>query len=364
MNWRNLFLVLFVSVGSTTFAQSNLLNAKLPTDIGKKSPAQLLKDNDKPLEYGYIDDRDVLMSKKTWEIIDLDERVNFPLYYPIDTANVGSDRRSLYDVLVKGIKSGKITEIYGDSYFREKKTIKDINASLSKVDTTDAGREQMNEDPAAFRPKINKKPIYKGDPIPAKAVLNAGVDPNELPVEEPAVKGKGKKKKKKVKKQVIGYVMDTIPAARKISEEYISRTDLASIDVSDYKVVGLWYFDKRQSDLRYRILGLCPVIPDVYTMGKTEEEKDYVELFWIFYPGARELLHEWKAFNDKNSSMPISYDRLLNSRRFNANTYKEENVYNDREIKDYFKENSLMQLLESERVKDKIRNFEQDMWNY
>jgi hypothetical protein len=28
------------------------------------------------------------------------------------------------------------------------------------------------------------------------------------------------------------------------------------------------------------------------------------------------------------------------------------------------KENSQMQLLEAERVKDKIRDFEQDMWNY
>ncbi len=335
MNWRNLFLVTtFVFASSTTFAQSNLLNAKVPTDIGKKSEAQLLKDNDKPLEYGYIDDRDVLMSKKTWEIIDLDERVNFPLYYPIDTASIGNERRSLYDVLVKGIKSGKITEVYSDSYFREKKTLKDINASLSKIDTTDAGREQMNEDPDAFRTRIVQTPEYT----------------------------MVKKGKKMVKQKTGKMKTDTIPASRKISEEYINKTDLASIDVSDYKVVGLWYFDKRQADLRYRILGICPVIPDVYTMDK--EEKEYVDLFWIFYPGARELLHEWKAFNDKNSSMPISFDHLLNSRRFNAVTYKEENVYNDREIKDYKKDNSLMQLLESERVKEKVRNFEQDMWTY
>lgn len=335
MNWRNLFLVTtFVFASSTAFAQSNLLNAKVPTDIGKKSEAQLLKDNDKPLEYGYIDDRDVLMSKKTWEIIDLDERVNFPLYYPIDTASIGNERRSLYDVLVKGIKSGKITEVYSDSYFREKKTLKDINASLSKIDTTDAGREQMNEDPDAFRTRIVQTPEYT----------------------------MVKKGKKMVKQKTGKMKTDTIPASRKISEEYINKTDLASIDVSDYKVVGLWYFDKRQADLRYRILGICPVIPDVYTMDK--EEKEYVDLFWIFYPGARELLHEWKAFNDKNSSMPISFDHLLNSRRFNAVTYKEENVYNDREIKDYKKDNSLMQLLESERVKEKVRNFEQDMWTY
>ncbi len=62
--------------------------------------------------------------------------------------------------------------------------------------------------------------------------------------------------------------------------------------------------------------------------------------------------------------MPISFDQILNSRRFNSVIYKEENVYGDRKIADYMKENSQMQLLESERVKDKIRDFEQDMWNY
>jgi hypothetical protein len=39
-------------------------------------------------------------------------------------------------------------------------------------------------------------------------------------------------------------------------------------------------------------------------------------------------------------------------------------VYGDRTIDQYMKENAQMQLLESERVKEKIRNFEQDMWNY
>jgi gliding motility associated protien GldN len=162
----------------------------------------------------------------------------------------------------------------------------------------------------------------------------------------------------------VGVEKKVIPASKFISPEYINRQDLASIDVSDYKVVGIWYFDKRQSDLRYRILGICPVIPDVYTMGKTEEEKDYIELFWVFYPDAREVLHEAKAFNERNSSMPISFDHLLNSRRFNSVIYKEENIYNDREIAKYMKDNSLMQLIESERVKNKIRDFEQDMWTY
>jgi gliding motility associated protien GldN len=115
-----------------------LLNAKTPEDIGKKTAAQLESDNDKPLPYGYVHDRDVLMGKMIWENIDLDERVNFPLYFPVDTSDVAKDRRSLFHVLLNGIKSGKITEVYGDDYFNAKKTFKDITSDFKYVDTTNA----------------------------------------------------------------------------------------------------------------------------------------------------------------------------------------------------------------------------------
>ena len=293
---RNFLIVVISLCGSlASYAQANLLNAKIPEEIGLKSSAQLISDNDKPLEYGYVDDRDVLMGKTVWEIIDLSERINFPLYFPIDTANIGTDRRSLYDVLTKAIKNGEITEVYSDSYFNTKKSYKDIKASLTRIDTTDAGREQIN-------------------------------------------------------------------AGQQISPEYIVKQDLTAQDVSQYKIKGYWYFDKRQSELKYRLLGICPVTPDVYTMNS--EEKDYIELFWVFFPSSRYVLHEAKAFNDKNSAMPISFDQILNSRRFNAVIYQEENVYGDRAIVSYMKDNAQNQLLESERVKEKIRDFEQDMWNY
>lgn len=296
MNMRN-FLIIAISLigGVASYAQSNILNAKIPEEIGLKTPAQLISDNDKPLAYGYVHDRDVLMGKMVWEIIDLSEKINFPLYFPVDTANIGADRRSLYDVLTRAIKSGEISEVYSDSYFNTKKTFKDIQASLSRIDTTDAGREQIN-------------------------------------------------------------------AGQKVSEEYVLRSDLTAQDVTQYKIKGFWYFDKRQSELKYRLLAICPVTPDVYTMNS--EEKDYIELFWIFFPDAREVLHEAKAFNNKNSAMPVSFDQILNSRRFNSVIYKEENVYGDREIKEYMKDNAQSQLLEAERVKEKIRDFESDMWNY
>lgn len=305
MNWRNSIAILVVGLSTTfTFAQSNLLNAKTPEEIGKKTEAELSEDNDKPLPYGYVHDRDILMGKRMWEIIDLDERVNFPFYFPVDGDVMSSpDRRPLYNVLTSAIKDGRITEVYDSSYFTTKKTMKDINSALTKIDTTDEGLNQMNEDIDAYR-----------------------------------------------------------NGTKKISEEFIKRKDIEAYDVDAYKVVGYWYFDKRQSELKYRLLGICPVVPDVYSMDNAE--KDYIELFWVYFPASREVLHEAKAFNNRNSAMPHSFDHLLNARRFSGVVYLEENVYGDRLIKDYMKENSQMQLLESERVKEKIRDFEQDMWNY
>lgn len=300
---KNVIITSLFFCGSLAMAQSNLLNAKVPSEIGKKTPAQLNSDNDKPLPYGYVHDRDVLMGKTTWETIDLDERINFPLYYPIDTANIGKDRRSLFDVLLKGIKSGKITEVYTDSYFNTKKTFKDMSTSFTYIDTTNAGKEEINNYPEDYK--------------------------------------SGKK------------VLDP---------QYINKKELGAIDVADYKIKGFWYFDKRQSELKYRLIGICPVSPEAKEIGA--ENQDFIELFWVYFPAVREILHDAKAFNNRNSAMPVTFDDLLNSRRFNGEIYKEENVYGDREIAEYMRENSQMQLIESERVKDKIRDFEQDMWNY
>jgi len=84
----------------------------------------------------------------------------------------------------------------------------------------------------------------------------------------------------------------------------------------------------------------------------------------VFFPDAREVLHEYKAFNNENSAIPHSFDHILNGRRFHGYIYQEENVYGDRKINEYVSENALMQLLESDRVKTKIRDFELDMWTY
>ncbi|MGI9569880.1 MAG: gliding motility protein GldN, partial [Desulfobulbia bacterium] len=138
--------------------------------------------------------------------------------------------------------------------------------------------------------------------------------------------------------------------------------DITSADIVEYHIKGLWYFDKRHGELKYRLLGIAPVAPDVNFIDS--EDSDLVPLFWVFFPDAREVLHEAKAFNNKNSAVPLTFDHLLNARRFNGYIFREENVQGDRTITEYISDNALMQLLESNRVKEKVRDFEQDMWSY
>ncbi len=300
MNWKNVLIIGAVSLlPASIMAQANILNAKLPQEIGQKTEAQKAMDNDAPLKYGYVDDRDILWSKTIWEVIDLDERVNFPLYYPTDTIDIGVDRRSLYDVLIKNIKNGKLKDVYVDSYFTEKRNFSDLEATLKKRDTTDYGYEQIN-------------------------------------------------------------------AGEELSAEYINERELSAADIEEYRIKGMWYFDKRQGELKYRLLGIAPVAPDVnFIDDESMDPADAkVELFWVWYPSARQVLHEAKVFNQRNSAQPISFDMLLNARRFNGVIYREDNVHGDRKVNDYIADNALFQLLEAKRIKEVIRDREQDMWSY
>tara|TARA_B100000767_G_scaffold29456_1_gene25506 strand:- start:548 stop:1387 length:840 start_codon:yes stop_codon:yes gene_type:complete len=277
-------------------AQANLLNARVPQEIGQLNDQQIEANDETPLAYGYIDDRDILWSKTIWEIVDLDERINFPFYYPTDTLNLGPDRRSLFHVLKKNLRNGNIKEVYDDDYFQSKLTYQEILDKLVAIDTLEAGIEQLN-------------------------------------------------------------------AGEELDPQYINRRTITAAEIRQYRVKGTWYVNKRLGELKYRLLGIAPVAPDVYTLDLPEDEQDLVELFWVWFPDARTSLNSSKVFNNRNSSQPITFDHMLNSRRFNSLIYKEENVYEDRKIEEYIFEDALKQLLESERVKSVIRDFEQDLWN-
>ncbi|MEC8883888.1 MAG: gliding motility protein GldN, partial [Bacteroidota bacterium] len=156
--------------------------------------------------------------------------------------------------------------------------------------------------------------------------------------------------------------IEQINAGYEVDEQYIDRRDISAADIEQYWIRGYWYFDKRQGELKYRLIGLAPVAPDVNFID--DEDPVMVPLFWVWYPTAREVLHEAKVFNPQNSAQPISFDHILNSRRFNGVIYQVDNIQGDRQVKEYIADNAMMQLLESQRIKEHIRTFEIDMWNY
>jgi gliding motility associated protien GldN len=280
------YLLIFFAILTTGLvnAQSNLLNSKSVGQIGVKNQQQLIADNNGPIPYGYVDDRDVLWSKVVWEFIDLNQKINLPYYFPIDTMNISPQRRSLFHTLLKGMKQGKIKDVYSDSFFTSRLTQQEIDQRLVNV------REEN------------------------------------------------------------GYT-DTFR--------------IQTQDVAGYMIKGMWYFDKRQGELKYRLLALAPMGKDVQTLGVQEiEDEELYELFWVFFPSVRDILHDAKVFNPKNAAQPISLDHLLNARRFGSTIVKEENIYDNRAIEDYVRGNSLFQLLEANKIKENIRNREMDMWNY
>lgn len=267
-----------------SYAQANLLNATKASQVGVKLKEKIAADNDKPLPYEYVDNRDILWSKVVWEFVDFNQKINFPYYFPVDTTNVSKDRRSLFDTLLKGIRSGEIKDVFADSFLRAKLSEKEINEKLINV---------------------------------------------------------------------------------KQNGDYYDTLRISSQDIEGLLIKGIWYFDKRHSELKYRPLALAPMGKDVLTLGVEEvEDNELYELFWVFYPSARNVLFDAKVFNPKSIAQPISYDHLINARRFNAVIVKEENIYGNREISDYIKDNSLLQLLEARKIKESIRDREMDMWNY
>lgn len=132
---------------------------------------------------------------------------------------------------------------------------------------------------------------------------------------------------------------------------------LRSMDIVSYKLKGIWYIDKRIGELRYRLLGVMPRGKDMNNL----DNNDPVDLFWLWYKDLRPILHEQLVFDDQNNASRISFDHLLTSRRFAGRIYAIDNVFNDRPV-DQYVDDPFMQLIESERLKNIIRDFEQDLW--
>ena len=296
-------LILLFFIANVSFGQANLLNAKNPSEIGDSSASKAVNEF---VDYEYVDDKDILWSKVVYEFIDLNERLNFPLLFPVNDTKYDDTRKSLWRVIRENIENGKISEVYESN--------NDNFTEASRI----IGKDSTDLEAKVFK-NYNISDIYKSKYVPVSFV------PREVD---------------------------------------------SSADIFGYVIKGVWYFDKIHAELRYRLLAIQPYGKDLKTSVDGEEtETGY---FWIWYPSIREILDDHLVFNDKNNNNRISFDELLINRRFSSYIYKYDNVYGDREIRDYIRQRdneSYAQwqtriVMESERIKKEILDFEIDMWGY
>jgi len=138
--------------------------------------------------------------------------------------------------------------------------------------------------------------------------------------------------------------------------------EMSADDVKKLIVKEIWYFDKQKSSLQVRILGLCPAKVYYRDSDTNKEDPLTVKLFWVAYPEVRTLLAKNESLNTRNGARNLSYDDLFLMRYFDGYIFQEENVFNNREILDYSTGEIASQ--ESERIKNAIFNYEQDLWEY
>lgn len=369
---------------NTLNAQTNLLNADNPEDIGKKDFSQKRQDVDEKIEYSYIDEKDILFSKVIWELIDLDQKVNFPYLYPIDTSVVGKERRPLIHYLIKGLESGKIKRAYADGKFNHNLTWEEIYEGtntnnpygglkfkrLNQRKTTQLWRKNGGS-PESYLMlnKISLGEEYGSDLNRVTDSLKFIQSQEDNP--KPYARYTAKRD---------SILMEILP------EDYVQKYDFTYDMIESYKIKGVWYFDKKISELKYRPIAIAPVAKQVTAkpgnlekrnaiqlalqfdpnadISSLPQESKPLEMFWIYFKDARDVLKNSYVFSAANSSVRKSFDELINARYFHTMIYLEENMYEDRLIEEYVPENAFMRLLESERIKEKIRNFEHDMWSW
>lgn len=271
-------LILLVTlIPNTSVAQNKILDGVY---IKENTPTRRV------IPYTQVREADVMWMKRIWRIIPLKEKMNHPLYYPVEEIN---NRKSLFDVMKFGIKEGTITA-YGnapfDDEFREPMTQTEALGSLS------------------YYTKIFIEDDY-GD-----------------------------------------MIEDSVPE------------EITSADIRLFKIKEEWFFDRERSVLDVRILGICPVQEVLNDDGSYKGDKN---LFWVYFPEARYVFANWDVFNTFNDAERRTYEDIFWKRTFTSYINKETNVF-DRFIEEY--KQGIDILLESERIKTEVFNYEHDLWHF
>jgi gliding motility associated protien GldN len=160
--------------------------------------------------------------------------------------------------------------------------------------------------------------------------------------------------------QVPDYVQDP-DGSKGIMKDTTIMADFNPDMVERYELKEEWVFDKESSRLHVRILGIAP---EKTILNADGSYRATTPIFWVYYPDLRPMLAKYEAYNGKNYGARMSWEELFETRMFASRVIKSTidnpgDLFIDNYVKD-----PILQLLEGDDVKDKIFNYEQDLWSY
>jgi gliding motility associated protien GldN len=327
------------------------------------------------IPYEFVRENDYVWGKRTWSYIDLREKINHPLFYPHEDIDVATGnpnrmpqgRYSLYYILARALEKGQIMG------YRDK-----TEASLKNLNVQSGGDDfslPVSRDYSlSASSDINYQKALKNGLIGSSYVNPKEeakkIGPDTVFYSQSSTKQNFIEPKLYLGTDIVGpYTLDpsdetTNKSLAKIdpgtglpAPVYWQKMDLAlykSEQIVKYILKEDWFFDKERSVLDVRTIGLGVVV---------KEHPDSTEriAFWTYFPQVRDVLKNYYVYDAKSTVGGNTFDHLFMTRRFNAVVYKESTLY-DRKIEDYrFGADALY---ESEKVKNTIRTFEHDVWNF
>ncbi|MBP8848979.1 MAG: gliding motility protein GldN [Breznakibacter sp.] len=164
--------------------------------------------------------------------------------------------------------------------------------------------------------------------------------------------------------QAMGAINDTTDVQDPSTGLWSKKVVLGDIKYHEVKQVlvkEIWFFDRNYSKLDVRIIGICPIRDMVKTTGGVDEIVKK-QVFWVYFPAARDVLSRYEVFNPKGDSQRLSYDDIFMKRYFSSYITAESNVYDNRPIEMYSV--GMQSMVESDRIKNDIATFEHDLWEF
>ena len=171
-----------------------------------------------------------------------------------------------------------------------------------------------------------------------------------------------------VAKAASGGTNDTIPVydlkdISKVVGLKVVKKAFRPEDVTKIRIKEEWIFDREISRMVCRIIGIAPLKTE-YIEG-TRKELGSSVMFWVYYPDMRPTFARYEVYNPKNmGAQRMTWEELFEARMFSSYITKSSlDNSGNKNIRQMIKD-PILALLEGDNIKERIFNYEQDLWSY